>query len=100
MEKYIHFFQPYHLSRPLAPLQGEIDMCPKFDAEELLFEAFFGIMHIFGSVHPKSECNFLFLYNLILNRSSFEPPNSTPGGDRQTPSRTFLSEIQCRKTFI
>ncbi len=33
----------------------------KFDAEKLLFEAFFGIMRIFGSVYPKSECNFPFL---------------------------------------
>ncbi len=66
-EKYIHFFQPSHLSRPLAPL-GAIDIhprglfCPKFDAGKLLFKAFFGIMRIFGSVRPKSECSFPFLY--------------------------------------
>ncbi len=61
-------FRPYHLSSPLAPLRGEIDIypkglfCPKSDTEKLLFEAFFGIMRIFGSVQPKSECNFSFLY--------------------------------------
>ncbi len=71
-EKYIHFFQPCHLSRPLAPLWGKIDIClrglfcSKFDGEKLLFEASFGIMRIFGSVQPKSECIFPFLYNLIF----------------------------------
>ncbi len=40
--------------------------CPKFDAEKLLFEAFFEILRIFGNVHPKSESIFPFLYNLIF----------------------------------
>ncbi len=95
-------FKPYHLSSPLAPFQGEIDICPcglfcpKFDAEKLLFKPFFEITRIFGSVQPKSECNFPFLYNLI----SFEAPSSTLAGDRHIPSRTFLSKIRCWKTFI
>ncbi len=38
----------------------------KFDAYKPLFELFFGIMCIFGSIQPKSECNFPFLYNLIF----------------------------------
>ncbi len=65
-------FPPYHLSRPLASLRWEIDICPcrlfcpKLNAKKLLFEAFFGILRIFGSIQPKSECNFLFLYNLIF----------------------------------
>ncbi len=49
-------FQPYHLLSPLAPLLGEIDIrprwpfCPKFDAEKLLFKAFFGIVRILTTV--------------------------------------------------
>ncbi len=60
-------FKPYHLSIPLAPLRGEIDIylnglfCPKFNTEKLLFEAFFGIISIFGSIQSESECNFSFL---------------------------------------
>ncbi len=68
-------FKPYYLSSPLPPLQGKIDICPrglfcpKFDAKKLLFEAFFIIMHIFGSVLPKNECNFPFLYKNIKHVS-------------------------------
>ncbi len=55
---YNFIFKPYNLLNPLAPLQGEIDICPrrlfcpKFDVQKLLFEAFLGIMHIFGSGQP------------------------------------------------
>ncbi len=42
----------------LMPLRT---FCPKFDAKKLLFEAFFRIVHIFGSVQPISECHFPFL---------------------------------------
>ncbi len=65
-------FQLYHVSSPLTPLREEIDICscgrfcPKFDAKKLSFEAFLGKMRIFGSVQPKRECNFPFLYNLIF----------------------------------
>ncbi len=58
---YNFIFKPYHLSSPLAPLQGEIDICPrtlprpKFDAETLLFASFFVTIRIFSSVQPKSE---------------------------------------------
>ncbi len=73
-EKYIHFFQPYRLSRSLAPPlgRGGIDICPqellclKFDAKKLLFKAIFGIMRILGSVQPKSKCIFPFLHNSIF----------------------------------
>ncbi len=64
-------FQLYHLSRLLAPLREEIDVyprglsCPKFDAEKLLFEAFFGIMGIFGSVQPKVSAIFRFCTKII-----------------------------------
>ncbi len=42
----------------LAPLLGEIDIYAhelfwtKFNSEQLLFEAFFDAMHVFGSVEP------------------------------------------------
>ncbi len=77
-------FKPYHLSSALAPLQGgggEIDicscrlLCPKFDTEKLLFEAFFKILRIFGSVQYKSECIFLFLYNLIFQLNTGDNHN-------------------------
>ncbi len=48
--------------------------CPKFDAEKLLFEAFFGIMRIFSIVQPKSECNFPFLYTSIFKSHHFSSP--------------------------
>ncbi len=73
-------FKPYHLSSPLAPLQKEMDIClqwlfcPKFDAEKLLFEAILGILCIFRSVQPKSECNFPFLYNLIFKPYHLSSP--------------------------
>ncbi len=167
---YNFIFKPYHLLSPLAPLQGEIDICPrklfcpKFDAEKLLFEAFFGIMHIFGSIQPKNGCIFPLLYNFIFklyHRSShlaplrdemhicprglfcpnsmqnnfyfeaffgimrifgsiqpksecifpflynfiFKPYHLSsslvpPWEEIYMPSWTFLSKIQCRKTFI
>ncbi len=34
--------------------------------KKLLFEPFFGILRIFRSVQPKSECIFPFPYNLII----------------------------------
>ncbi len=49
-------FKPYHVSSPVAPLRGEIVICPrrlfclKFDAEKLLFEAFYGTVHILTTV--------------------------------------------------
>ncbi len=58
-------------------------------------------MRIFGSIEPLNECLLPFLYSIILQPyQSFELPSSTPGGDRQMRSRTFLEEIQFRTTFI
>ncbi len=99
-------FKPYHLSSPPLPLQGEIDICPRelfcpeFDAEKLLFEPFFGIMHIFGSVQPKNECDFLFLYNVIFKPYLLSTLAPLQLRDRHMPSWTFLYEIRCQKTFI
>ncbi len=62
---------------------------------------FFGKMRIFGSVQPKSECNFLFLHNLIFQL--YYLPSSqapTPGGDRHMPSWTFLSKLRCQKLLF
>ncbi len=36
--------------------------CMKFNSEQLLFETFFEVMRIFGSIRPQSEYNFPFLY--------------------------------------
>ncbi len=54
----IHNFNQINFLRPLAPLQGEIDIwtlrlfCMKFDSEQLSFGAFLDVMLIFGSVEP------------------------------------------------
>ncbi len=37
-------------------------VCMKFNSKQLLFQAFFDIMRIFGSIEPQSELNFPFLY--------------------------------------
>ncbi len=34
----------------------------KFNSEQLLFEAFFNVVRIYGSIVPQSESNFSFLY--------------------------------------
>ncbi len=46
----------------------------EIDAEKLLFEVFLGILPIFGSVQPKSECIFPFLYNLIFKQYHLSSP--------------------------
>ncbi len=100
-EKYVHFFQPYHLLRPLAPLRGEIDIWTRSLFCKLPFKTFFGIMRIFGSDQPKNEGKFSISVQFNISTiSSFELPSSTPGGDRHTPTCTFLYKIRCVKTFI
>ncbi len=52
------FFKDGNLSRSLAPLRREIDacarelFCKKFNFEQLLFQAFFDVMRIFGGIEP------------------------------------------------
>ncbi len=52
------YFKHVNLLRPLAPSQGEIGIsaqglfCTKFNSKQLLLEAFFDAMHIFGSIGP------------------------------------------------
>ncbi len=48
----------------------------------------------------KSECIFLFLYNLIFQPYRLWSPQFHSGGDRHMPSWTFLSKIRYQKTFI
>ncbi len=85
----------------------DVDICPhgllylKFDAEKLLFEAFFGIICILGSIQPKSKCIFPFLHNSIFqpyHLSSFLTP--LWGVADICPCGLFLSKIRYRKTFI
>ncbi len=77
--QYNIIFENINLSSHVAPLLREIDMgahwlfCTKFNAQQLLFEAFLDIMHIFGSVWLESESTFSLLYN-IWNISIFRPP--------------------------
>ncbi len=37
----------------------------KFNSEQLLLEAFFDVMRLFGSDEPKSGSNFPFLYECL-----------------------------------
>ncbi len=69
---------------PLAPLRGEIDkraqslFCMKFNFKQLLSEAFFDAMRIFGSVEPQTVSTFPFLYIIIFQRGeSFDLPSYT-----------------------
>ncbi len=61
-------FKHIDLCSPMGPLMGEIDLCArelfctKFNSEQLLFEAFFVVLLIFGITEPQSESNFPFLY--------------------------------------
>ncbi len=93
--------------KALAPLLGEIDIwarglfCTKFDSKQLLFEAFFHKMRIFGSIEPQSESNFPFLKIIRFQTYwSLEPSISPCGGSRHMRLRTFLYKIQFRTTFI
>ncbi len=84
-------------SSSLAPLCREIDICArglfsmKFNFEQVLFEPFFDVMRIFGSVQPKGECNLLFQYNVMFQPyHSFKLSSSTLGGDRCMCPLRFL----------
>ncbi len=54
-------FKHIDLWNPSASFLGEIGICArrlfcmKFNYEQLLFEAFFDVMHIVGSIEPQSE---------------------------------------------
>ncbi len=75
--------------------------CTKFNREQLLSEASFDAMRIFGNVVPQTVSTFPFLYIIIFQRGeSFDPPSSTFEGDRHMRSRTFSYKIQFRTTFI
>ncbi len=56
------------LESPSSTCEGDRHICArglfcmKFNSEQLLFEAFFDVMRIFGSVQPQNESNFPFLY--------------------------------------
>ncbi len=66
------YFKDGNLSSPLAALGKEIDICAhrlfwtKFNAEQLLLEAFLDVMRIFGGV----ELYILFIYRYCTFYSS------------------------------
>ncbi len=100
-------FKPCHLSSPLTPLWGKIDIyphglfCPKFDSENFLFEDFFQNIAYFRQRSDQKWMYFSISIQFnIYPVSSFEAPSSTLRKDRHMTSRTFLSKIQCWKTFI
>ncbi len=76
-------------------------LCMKFNAQQLLFEAFSLIMRIFGSFVHQTESTFPFQYNLIFETyQPLKPPSSTLEGGRYVCLLNFLYEIQCSTTLI
>ncbi len=75
-------------------------LCAKFNVQQLLFEGFSLITHIFGCVAPQIETTFPFPYNIFETYQSLEPPSSTPGVDRHVRQLTFLNGIQSSTIFI
>ncbi len=68
--------------------------CKKFNGHQLLFEWFFEIMRIFGSIPPESESTFPFQYNIIFETYQFlEPRNSSPRGDRHVRPLTYIQKF-------
>ncbi len=65
----------------------------KFSSQQLLFEQFFDITGNFCSVQPESESIFYFsiIYYFKIYQS-FEPPSSTPVGDRHMRPPTFFKK--------
>ncbi len=67
----LQFFNYGILWSLLTPLLWEIDICAhglfctKFNAQQLLCEAFLEVLHIFGSVETWSESTSLFLYSCL-----------------------------------
>ncbi len=71
----------------------------EFDAQQLLFEAFFDIMLIFGRVEPNVNLLPIFVHYNISKIAIFQDPSSTRGGDKHVSTLTFLYGIQCSITF-
>ncbi len=83
---YIIRFQIYWSLEPRAKLVVEIDICAprlfcrEFSSEQLLYEAFFHIMHIFWRIEPQRESNFPFLYIIKFQTYwSLTPPTPLVG---------------------
>ncbi len=75
--------------------------CPKFDAEKLISEAFFGIMRVFSSVHqPESVCNFPILYHLILKPHFSSPLAPLQGEIDICPHRLFSPKFDAKKLLF
>ncbi len=56
---------------PCVPVHTLV-FCMKFNYQQLLFDVVFDIIHIFGSVHPRSESFFLVsVHYTILNMEIF-----------------------------
>ncbi len=58
----------------VIPIFAHWLFCEKFNAHEFLFEGFFDIMRVFGSILPESESTFPFQYNIIFETSIFGVP--------------------------
>ncbi len=110
---FILYFKDGNLLRPLAPLWVEIDICycrlfcTKFNAKQLLFQSFFYVMRIFGSVEPQTESTLPFLYLIIFQRwESFvsESIVNSNGAHRKSVNKTILPPAKLKnfhfKMFI
>ncbi len=73
----------------------------EFNAQQLLFEPFLDIMHIFSNIEPSSESTFPFFYIIIFQTcQSLEGPRCNLKESRHMHPLTFLYGIQCSTTFI
>ncbi len=71
---YIIIFQTWETFEPSSStpvVDGHIsswNFCTKFNDKQLLFQTFFDVMHIFGSVEPQTESTFPVLYIIIFQK--------------------------------
>ncbi len=80
---------------------GAMGLCTEFNAQQLLFEAFFHIMRIFGSVETQTESTFPLQYNIIFETyQSLEVLSSTLEEGRHVHPLTFLYRNQRSTIFI
>ncbi len=71
----LQYFKLGNLWSPIALLR-EVDMCThwvfcrKFNIQQILFEAFFDIINIFGSAEPENESTLFFQYIIRFQRGN------------------------------
>ncbi len=95
--QYIIIFQTWQSFKLLSSTPGgdkhvrQRIFCRKWNSQQLLFQDFFHIIGISGSVEPQSQSIFLFQYIIQFQTwQSFEPSSSTLRRDRHVCPLSFL----------